>query len=256
VEPVAWDTSPQTAPKPKKTLFQKIITERSDKRSEPDTANAINKRRISILQPESYVAEQFRTLRGRIDSMATQRPIKTVSVTSANPDDGKSTASINLAVVTSMSVGRKVLLMDCDLRKPKIHRSLGLEPKAGIAEVLLGQASLDEALLEVEGLNLEVLPVRTCPSNPSELLASPEMRALIEEVSRRYDQIILDTPACLGLPDSKIVTELCDGVIMVVRAGATPRDDIQTALEIIDRRRILGLLLNGAEATRKQYAYY
>lgn len=256
VEPVEWDTSPQTAPRPRKSLLQRLIPDRPEKRTEPDTANAINKRRITILQPDSYVAEQFRTLRGRIDSMATQRPIKTVSVTSANPDDGKSTSSINLAVVTSMSVGRKVLLMDCDLRKPKIHRSLGLEPEAGLAEVLLGQAKLDDAIMTVEGLTLDVLPVRTCPPNPSELLASPEMRALIEEVSRRYDQVILDTPACLGLPDSKIVTELCDGVIMVVRAGATPRDDIQTALEIIDRRRILGLLLNGAEATRKQYAYY
>jgi len=179
-----------------------------------------------------------------------------VAVTSANQDEGKSTASINLAAVTSMSVGRKVLLIDCDLRKPKIHRSLGIEPATGLAEVLMGRSSIDEAIVKVEGLSLEVLPVRTPPSNPSELLASVEMRRLIDEVSSRYDQVILDTPACLGLPDAKTVTELSDGIVMVVRADVTPREDVQAVLDILDRARLLGLLLNGIDPNRQHYAYY
>jgi capsular exopolysaccharide synthesis family protein len=256
VSAVEWDTTPDTAPIERESLLKRLIPTARRNRHTPDTANEINKRRISILQPESYAAEQFRTLRGRIDSLATQRPIKTVAITSANPDEGKSTVSINLAAVTSMSVGRKVLLMDCDLRRPKIHRSLGIEPASGLAEVLLGRATVDDAVVRVDGLALDVLPVRTPPANPSELLASVEMRRLMEEISSRYDQIILDTPACLGLPDAKTVTELCDGIILVVRADVTRSEDVQTVLEILDRGRMLGLLLNGIEPNRQQYGYY
>jgi len=256
VAAVDWDTTPETAPAPRQSLLRRLIPSRPRIRRTADTANEINKRRISILQPDSYAAEQFRTLRGRIDSLATQRPIRTVSVTSANPDEGKSTAAINLAAVTSMSVGRKVLLMDCDLRKPKIHRSLGVDPTSGLEEILMGRARFDDAVAKVEGLSLDVLPVRTPPANPSELLASVEMRRLVAEVSDRYDQVILDTPACLGLPDAKTVTELCDGIILVVRADVTPGEDVQSMLDILDRRRVLGLLLNGVEPNRDQYGYY
>ena len=122
--------------------------------------------------------------------------------------------------------------------------------------MLLNQATVDEAIQKLDGVNLDVLPVRSVPSNPSELLASPEMRKLIEEVASRYDRVILDTPACLGLPDAKSVSELCDGLVMVVRAGVTPEEDVKTALDILDRRKVVGLVLNGSEATREQYGYY
>lgn len=215
-----------------------------------------NKRRIAMLQPDSYVAEQYRSLRGRLDSLAAQRPLKTIAITSANAGEGKSTCSVNLATVTAMSVGRKVLLIDCDLRKPKVHWTLGLQPRAGLAEVLLNQATLDDAIVKLDGVNLDVLPVRSIPSNPSELLASPEMRRVIEDVARRYDRVVLDTPACLGLPDAKSISEICDGLVMVVRADVTPKEDVQAALDILDRRRIVGLVLNGGETTREQYGYY
>ena len=219
-------------------------------------AGEANKRRIALLQPDSYVAEQYRSLRGRIDSLASQRPLKTLAVTSANSGEGKSTCAVNLAVVTAMSVGRSVLLIDCDLRRPKVHWTLGLPPKVGLAEVLLNEATIDEAIQKLDGVNLDVLPVRAVPPNPSELLASPEMRCLLEDVSDRYDRVILDTPACLGLPDAKSVSEICDGLVMVVRAGVTPQEDVQAALEILDRRRVVGLVLNGSESTREQYGYY
>jgi capsular exopolysaccharide synthesis family protein len=221
-----------------------------------EAPNEANKRRIALLQPESYVAEQYRSLRGRIDALAAQRPLKTLAVTSANAGEGKSTCSVNLASVTAMSVGRSVLLVDCDLRRPKIHWTLGLQPHAGLAEVLMNQASLDEAIMKLDGVNLDVLPVRSIPTNPSELLASPEMRKLIEEVASRYDRVILDTPACLGLPDAKSVSEFCDGLVMVVRADVTPEEEIKAALDILDRRKVVGLVLNGSEATREQYGYY
>ncbi len=119
----------------------------------------------------------------------------------------------------------------------------------------MGVATLDDAILSVEGASLEVLPVRSRPSNPSELLASNKMRDLIEEVARRYDRVIIDTPAALGLPDTKAICELCDGMVMVVRADKTSQQDLQTALEILDRRKVLGLILNGAPADRGRYGY-
>jgi capsular exopolysaccharide synthesis family protein len=218
--------------------------------------NDINKRRIALLQPDSYVAEQYRSLRGRLDSLASQRPLTTIAVTSANSGEGKSTCSVNLATVTAMSVGRSVLLIDCDLRRPKVQATLGLQPRVGLAEVLLNEATLEEAIVKLEGVNLDILPVRGIPPNPSELLASPEMRRLIEEVGGRYDRVILDTPACLGLPDAKTISELCDGLVMVVRASVTPQEEIRAALEVLDRSRVVGLVLNGSDATREQYGYY
>jgi len=221
----------------------------------PDGSAELNKRRIALLQPESYIAEQFRALRGRIDAIATQHPVTTIAITSAFPGEGKTTCAINLAIVTSMSLERRVLLIDCDLRRPKIHPALGLKPENGLAEVLVGASSIDEAIVAAEGVALDVLPVGGRPANPSELLGSSEMSRLIEEVSGRYDRIIIDTPAALGLPDAKTVSDLCDGTVMVVRADSTARSDLEAVLEILGRQRILGLLINGVDADQGRYGY-
>ena len=256
VPAVDWDPTPESAPKAKKSgsIFRRRTTEKHA--SAPGSSADANKRRIALLEPESFIAEQFRMLRSRIDSLATETQLTTIAVTSANAGEGKSNIAINLAAVTSMSVGHRVLLMDCDMRRPMIHRSLGVEPNLGLAEVLTGRASADDAILKVEGTDLDLLGVRMTPQNPSELLGSRQMRDLIEEVTGRYDRIILDTPATLGLPDSKILAGLCDAYLMVVRAGETPREEVEAALEVLDRRRALGLVLNGADLGHERYAYY
>lgn len=218
-----------------------------------EDAGAQNKRRITLLQPQSYVAEQFRTLRARIDSLAAQRPLRTVVVTSADEGDGKTMSAVNLALVMSMSVGRKIALVDCDLRNPRVHHSLGLRVDAGLAEVLLGEADLDRAIIPVEGTGLQVLPVRGMPANPSELLASAKMKELIEKLATDFDRVILDVPPTLGVPDARIVSELADGILFVVRAGSTPTPDVEAALDCLDRTRILGLVLNDAEVGSDQY---
>ena len=219
----------------------------------PETAGALNKRRITLLQPESFVAEQFRTLRARLDSLAATRPIRTLAVTSALPGDGKSLAAIGLAVVYSMQPGRRVVLVDCDLRQPAIAASLGLRVDAGLAEVLADGAELEDAVVRVEGSELEVLPVRGIPPNPSELLASEGMRKLLETLTGRYDRVILDLPPTLGLPDAKTVSEQCDGVVFVVRADVTPEPEVASALDVIDRRRVLGMVMNGAAPIASRY---
>jgi protein-tyrosine kinase len=249
---------PPAAAKPQLTrlsFWRRLLKRRAARRLEAGGGAEINKRRIAIIQPDSYVAEQFRGLRGRIDAIGAERPVKTVVISSAFPGEGKTTASINLSAVTALSLGRRVLLIDCDLRKPKVHTSLGLRPKTGLAEVLRNEASVDDAVMKVEGANFEVLPVRSRPSNPSELLGSPEMRRLIDELSQRYDRVILDSPAALGLPDAKAISDISDGVVLVVRADFTSQQDVESMLEMLDRDRILGVLLNGASVDQARYGY-
>jgi capsular exopolysaccharide synthesis family protein len=224
-------------------------------RTPVEDAAALNKRRIALLQPQSYVAEQFRTLRARIDSLSLQRPLRTVAVTSASPGDGKTMAAVNLALVMAMSVGRRVALVDCDLRDPRVHQALGLRVDAGLTEVLQGDAELDSAMVQVEGTGLQVLPVRGLPANPSELLASASMKELIEKLATDFDRVILDMPPTLGVPDARIVSELCDGILFVVRAGATPRADVESALDVLDPERLLGVVLNDADTGLTQYSY-
>jgi capsular exopolysaccharide synthesis family protein len=254
VLPLDVPPPPETAPREKRVPLWRRLAPLL-RRPQRETAGEINKRRISLLQPDSYVAEQFRTLRGRIDALAGQRPLRTIAVSSPLAGEGKTTAAINLAAVTALGVGRRVLLIDCDMRKPKVHQALGLLPETGLAEVLTEEVTLDQAILKVEGMNLEVLPVRGRPSNPSELLSSPRMRELVEEVARRYDRVILDTPAALGVPDAKAVAEICDGLVLVVRADVTTQQDAEAALELLGRARLLGVVLNGAHVDRGRYGY-
>lgn len=254
--PPPAELGPHAVPPPRprsraRGLFSGLA--KSVRGSSAEPANALNKRRITLLQPESFVAEQFRTLRARIDSLAASRPVRTIAVTSALPGDGKSLAAIGLAVVYSMQPGRRTLLVDCDLRQPALAASLGLRVDAGLAEVLTGGATLEDAVLRVEGSELDVLPVRAIPQNPSELLASETMPKLLESLAARYDRVILDLPPTLGLPDAKTVSEICDGVVFVVRADVTPEPEVASALEVIDRRRVLGLVMNGAEPTSSRY---
>jgi len=240
-----WERPLRARDQRKGSLWSRLLSRgKADDRAEP--VGAPNKRRISMLQPDSFVAEQFRTLRARIDSISHERPVRTITLTSARKGEGKTIAAVNFALVTAMSVGRRVLLVDCDMREPQVHRTLGLRPETGLAEVLTDQASLEDAIIKVDGINLEVLPVRALPPNPSELLASPKMRQVLEELARNYDTVVLDTPSTLGIPDAKSVSELTDGLLFVVRADKTPEEDVEAALDVLDRRRILGLLLNDA----------
>ena len=252
-EVTAAESLPVPAPTTDEPFFRRWLPFR--KKVNVDTSGDLNKRRISLLQPDSFVAEQFRALRGRIDAIASERQINTIAVTSAMPGEGKTTSAINLAVVTSLSVGKRVLLIDCDLRRPKVHRTLGLHPETGLAEVLTDEVSLEDAIMKAENVSLEVLPVRGRPANPSELLGSSRMAELVQEVGQRYDRVILDTPAALGLPDAKVVADLCDGVVMVIRAGTTKQEEVQTMLEILDRSRVLGLVMNGTRAEQGRYGY-
>jgi len=209
-----------------------------------DSYAEYNKCRIAMLRPDSYAAEQFRTLRTRIDTLASQRPLKSIAIMSPNARDGKTTAAVNLAAVTAMGVDQRVALVDCNLRDPSVTRVLGLEPRTGLAEILVGEATIEDALLRIEDPGFDVIPVRAIPANPSELIGSGAMLHFMESVIQRYDRVFIDTPAALGLPDARAICELCDGMLVVVRAGETPVEDVQFSLDLVDRRRVLGVILN------------
>ena len=244
---VALQADPAPAKRPKPSRWRRWFGALASRSASAEDAGALNKRRIALLQPDSYVTEQFRTLRTRIDTIAAQRPIRTIAVTSADQGDGKSMTALNLALVMSLGVGNRVALVDCDLRNPRLDQSLGLRVDAGIVEVLRGEAGLDEALLPVDGTSLSVLPVRSLPPNPSELLASAAMRELVEKLATKFDRVVFDLPPTLGLPDSSVVSELCDGILFVLRATHTPRRDAEEALAVLDRERLLGVVLNDVE---------
>ncbi len=252
LERIEPTVAPTAAPAP---WYRRWFRRGSRAAARSEITGALNKRRLALLQPDSFVAEQFRSLRGRIDAIAAQKPLCSIVVMSALPGEGKTTAAINLAAVTSLSLDTRVLLVDCDLRRPMVHKALGLRPEAGLTEVLMEQASLDRAIMKVDGASFEVLAVRAKPPNPSELLGSARMREVIEELSHRYERVILDSPAALGLPDAKAISEICEGLIMVVRADVTAARDVEAALELLDRRRILGLLLNGATFEQEPSGY-
>jgi capsular exopolysaccharide synthesis family protein len=255
--PAPARTGPLAAvPSERRSLWQRLGLRR--RATAREATDALNKRRIALLQPDCYVAEQFRTLRARIDAIASAQPERrlcTLAVTSALPGDGKTMASISLAAVTSMAPGRRTLLLECDMRQPSVARALGLRLSAGLAEVIQGDAKPEEAIQRVDGSELDVLAVRALPANPAELLGSMAMRQLLELLAGRYDRIVLDLPPTLGLPDSKTVSEICDGIVFVVRADATPEEDVTAALDILDRRRLLGVVLNGSEREQGRYEY-
>jgi protein-tyrosine kinase len=216
-------------------------------RDELDEEFADVKRRIIDFDPSSPAAEQYRGIRTRIELLNEQGACRILAVISALPGEGKTMTAVNLALVMAMSVGRRVLLVDCDLRDPQVHKTLDIPTEAGLAEVLRGEVPLDEALYETRKENLTVLPAGTLPTNPAELLATQRMRETINLLRTRYDHVILDTPAVLRVADAEIVCNLVDGVIFVVRAASTPREEALRAIENFDRDRIVGMVLNSTE---------
>ena len=212
--------------------------------------------RIVLSESESSVAKQYGSLRARIQSLRRNRPFKTLVVTSAVPREGKTTTAMNLAFSFGLDLEHATCLIDADLRTPSVHRALPDVPEAGLGELLEGHSELDVALLEVPDTRLSVLPVRSLPTHPSELLGSRRMVELLGRLRERFDTVLIDTPPILALPDATELVDLCDAVLLVVGSGISSRDDLEEALERIDRAKLLGTVLNYAADVPKAYDYY
>jgi capsular exopolysaccharide synthesis family protein len=214
---------------------------------------------VAALAPHSLAAEQYRALRTRIIQAENGRPIRVVMVTSPGKGDGKSVNAANLALTMAQQFQSRVLLLDADLRHPQAHRLLGVHDGPGLADVLMGGADIDEALVTVPGQSLWLLPAGLPPGHPAELLGSSAMRRVVDTLRTRFDRIIVDTPPVAPLADVRILAPMTDGVVVVVRAGVTPRPAIERALAGFDRSRLLGVVLNAADGDGPDgygYAHY
>jgi receptor protein-tyrosine kinase len=202
-------------------------------RAIPDEETASVKRRIIQFDPYSPAAEQFRGIRTRVELLNEGGACRVLAVTSALPGEGKTLTSINLALVMAMSLERRVVLVDCDL-EPKIHSTLAAV-EFGLTEVLRGEVPLERALIEMPKEGLTVLPAGALPSNPAELLGTQRLRETVALLRERFDYVILDTPAALPVSDPEIICNLADGIIFVVRAGSTPREQVLRAMDNFSR---------------------
>jgi non-specific protein-tyrosine kinase len=211
--------------------------------------------RVVLTDGSALATEQFRSLRARITSLRRTRPIRTIVVTSALPREGKTNTAVNMALSFGLDLDKTTCLVDADLRTPRVHRALAEPPDAGLAEVLEGDAKLDDVLVRIPDTRLSVLAVRALPPHPAELLGSKRMAQLLEELTSRFDLVIIDSPPIMGLPDTTTLVDLCDATLLVIGAGWSSQEDVTTALERIDGGKVLGVVFNRCDVVRKPYGH-
>ena len=206
--------------------------------------------------PKSIAAESYRTLRTSIQYSSFDKEIQVIVITSAEPGEGKSTTAGNLALALAQD-GKNVILIDCDLRKPSLHKRFKLSNTIGLSEVLIGNQKAGEAA-QMHNENLVVLTSGKVPPNPSEMLASKAMTNLIENLKDNFDYIILDSAPVQVVTDSQILSTKADGTILVVKAQKTKRDSVKNAIGLLKKvnANILGTVLNGVEQSKSNYYYH
>lgn len=206
--------------------------------------------------PKSIDAEAYRSLRSNIEYSSFDDEYRVIVVTSSVPEEGKSTTSGNLAIALAQS-GNSVLLVDCDMRKPSIHKKFKISNAAGTAELLL-RKKLFEEVANKYNENLTIITAGKIPPNPSEMLASRAMTAFIEEMKKEFKYIILDTPPLQAVTDAQVLSTKADGVLLVVRAGSTKREMVFNSVDLIKKvqGKVIGTVLNGVENKKNNYYYY
>ena len=213
---------------------------------------------VTQSRPQSQMAESYRALRTSLLLSSLGAPPKVILVTSALPQEGKTTTSINTSIVLGQK-GVRVLLIDADLRRPGVHKTLGMGPRSGLSNVLTGSATLQQAITRSPLLpNLFVLPAGTPPPNPAELLASANMKDVLTELREQYDHIIIDTPPTLSVTDAVVLSTRADAVVLVIRSGQTTKGALRRSRDILMQvnARVTGVLLNAVDLTSPDYYYY
>jgi len=208
--------------------------------------------------PHSRIAEAYRSIRtSLIFSSPEDRPLKTILVTSAFPQEGKTTVTCNLGIVFAHS-NEKVLIVEADMRKPRITKSFGMENKEGLSSYLAGTLNLDNCIKPTHIPNLFLLPSGPKPPNPAELLTSRKPRTLLEELKAKFDRIIIDSPPVLQVTDTSILANMVDGVISVVRANFLNIELILRGRQKLyeAKARIIGVILNNLDVKREDSYYY
>jgi capsular exopolysaccharide synthesis family protein len=213
---------------------------------------------VTQARPQSQMAESYRALRTSLLLTSLGAPPKLILVTSALPQEGKSTTSINCAIVLAQKDSR-VLLIDADLRRPSIHKTLGLGPKIGLSDVLTGNATLAQAILRSPiSPSLFILPAGTPPPNPAELLASSNMRDILASLREQFDHVVIDTPPTLSVTDAVVLSPTADAVVLVIRSAQTTKQALRRSRELLMsvNARVSGVLLNAVDLRSPDYYYY
>jgi protein-tyrosine kinase len=213
---------------------------------------------LDLQKSHETPAEEFRTLRTRLNHLQTLQPLHTVVVTSPSPAEGKTFTAVNLALAESHLAENFVLLADFDLRRPIIHNLLQTDRSPGFSDYLTGQCSLSAALRKIGGMNLYFLPAGTPVKNPLELLNLKQARNMFQELPQLFNWAIFDTPPLLFSADANLMATLADGTILVVKIGTTTFDNVTRAIQSLCENNVLGIVANGARASElySKYTYY
>ena len=215
----------------------------------------IDKDLITLMNPNSFEAEQFKILRTNLLFGKSGKIPRTVMVTSVVPGEGKSFVAANLAISVAQHVNWNVLLIDCDLRRPGIHRHFGFQNIAGLSNYLANRNTLEPLLLKTGIEKLTILPAGKPPSNPSELLSSERMAELLEEVASRYKDrlIILDSPPSKITAEAGALARYADGILLVVKYASTPKDQVSDLISKLGKNKIIGAVINNFDAGTSRY---
>ena len=217
----------------------------------------IEARLITHLDPKSPVAETYRTLRTNLQYSTIERELKTILMTSSGPKEGKSTTVANLAIAMAKA-GKRVILLDADLRRPVIHSVFGHDKENGITNYLMDMISYENLPKQTFLENLWIVSSGSLPPNPSELLASKKMHDLLNRMKKDYDRILIDSPPVIAVTDAAILSKEVDGTILVVAANQTNKDALQRAKGLLDniKTNLIGLVLNGVDISGVYGSYY
>jgi exopolysaccharide/PEP-CTERM locus tyrosine autokinase len=225
--------------------------ERHEITREPQKGEGISfdSKMISLVQSGSLAAEQFRKLRTYLLRFKIYDVPKTIMITSATSGEGKTFVAANLAISISRELRTHALVVDCDLRNPTLTQRFGLPNGKGLSDYLVGNGNLSDFFLKTEVEKLNLLPSGSIQENPTELIGSKKMEALIHELKSRYPDryVIFDSTPLLATTEPEVLAKLVDGIVVVVRAGATPRETVKQAIANLDKGKILGFVLNYLE---------
>lgn len=200
---------------------------------EAKSEKGIDGKLISYVDKESYIAEQYKTLRTNLYSLSPEKPIKTIVITSSQSGEGKTTTCCNLAYTISLDKEKKCILVDSDLRKPDIHHFFGIPRKPGFSDLLADSVDIKYFTEKPALDNLYVIPAGTYIKNASEIFVSTKIKNIIEKIRSQFDYVIFDTPPALNVTDSSILGSLCDGVLLVVKAGITQKTVVEETFNLL-----------------------
>lgn len=213
---------------------------------------------ITLTTPRSPISEAYRTLRTNLEFSSLDKPIKTMVVTSPGPEEGKSTTLANLAV-TMAQAEKKVILVDCDLRRPSQHEIFGVSNAVGLTTMVVDEGAMaDPPLQETEVPGLWILPSGPLPPNPSELVGSRRMGEIISALSERADMVLFDAPPVIAVTDAAVLSSRVDGVLLVIKAAGTKRDHAQKAKALLEKvnANLVGAVLSNVKIDTSLHRYY